>query len=298
MNPLELVKSTTNYVMKHSKHVKINFEKLKNFNEKEEIKWDFESVHYFKKEDEELSSRYILILSSLNFCFWPLNSFEYGDLAKGLKKTIENDPNSFNNENLMKMNEKTFLKWFDGIKLPQMDERIRLIKEIGFGLEMKYKTVKNLIKGANQSVINLVNIIIETFPAFRDHSIFNGRQIFFYKRAQIFCADIHGSFSGEGIGKFNDINELTSFADYRVPQILRHLEIFEYSKELSDKIDSGIEIYPGSIEEIEIRALTVQCVELMKNEKIAIEVDWKLWQMGEMLRKEIKPHHKTLTIYY
>ena len=51
------------------------------------------------------------------------------------------------------------------------------------------------------------------------------------------------------------------FADYRVPQILRHVDIFEYSKELSDKIDQEQELPYSCEEEIEIRAATVVAVE-------------------------------------
>jgi hypothetical protein len=156
-----------------------------------------------------------------------LKSFEYGNLAKGLKETLEKDPSSFDNENLMKLNEETFLKWFNGVELPQMSERIRLVQEIGYGLNSKHKNVTKMIESANKSVVSLVQIILETFPGFRDHCIFNGRQTFFYKRAQIFCADIYGSFKGNELGKFNDINELTMFADYRF--ILLNLTIFKSS---------------------------------------------------------------------
>lgn len=40
--------------------------------------------------------------------------------------------------------------------------------------------------------------------------------MFFYKRAQIFVGDVYGALQGKGLGAFNDIHELTMFADYRV----------------------------------------------------------------------------------
>jgi hypothetical protein len=40
-------------------------------------------------------------------------------------------------------------------------------------------------------------------------------QVFFYKRAQIFAADVYGAFGGRGLGAFNDADRLTCFADYR-----------------------------------------------------------------------------------
>lgn len=47
------------------------------------------------------------------------------------------------------------------------------------------------------------------------------------------------------------------FADYRVPQILRHVDIFDYSPGLAAKIDQEIELPYSSPEEVEIRAATV-----------------------------------------
>lgn len=79
-----------------------------------------------------------------------------------------------------------------------------------------------------------------TFPGFRDHSIYKGRQVFFYKRAQICVADIYGSFGGKGLGEFEDIDHLTMFADYRVPQILYHMGVIDYSNELKKKSNSFI----------------------------------------------------------
>jgi hypothetical protein len=55
---------------------------------------------------------------------------------------------------------------------------------------------------------------------FQDHSIYEGHQIHFYKRGQILIKDIHGRFNGTGVGEFKDIDELTMFPDYRVPQVL------------------------------------------------------------------------------
>lgn len=78
------------------------------------------------------------------------------------------------------------------------------------------------------------------------------------------------------------------FADYRVPQILRHVDIFEYSEDLSQKIDNEVELPYSSTDEVEIRACTVIAVEMILdliklNEvlkdkiKYSYEVDWLLW---------------------
>lgn len=81
-------------------------------------------------------------------------------------------------------------------------------------------------------------MIVTNFSGFRDEAIYDGRQVFFYKRAQILVADLVGVYQDLGQEPFKNKAELTMFADYRVPQILRHVGIFEYSEELATKIDT------------------------------------------------------------
>jgi hypothetical protein len=54
---------------------------------------------------------------------------------------------------------------------------------------------------------------------------------------------------------------LTMFADYRVPQILRNMNILAYSAELAARVDAREEVACGSDYETEIRASTVVCVD-------------------------------------
>lgn len=70
-------------------------------------------------------------------------------------------------------------------------------------------------------------------------------QVHFYKRAQIFVADLWGAFHGVGLGQFDDIDQLTMFADYRVPQMLYGLGVLVYNQDLVDKIENRQEILPG-----------------------------------------------------
>ena len=95
------------------------------------------------------------------------------------------------------------------------------------------------------------------------------------------------------------------FADYRVPQILRSMDILSYSTELAKRIDNFEEIQFGSDEEIEIRALTIISVDMLQKSLLkkginllVIELDWLLWQKGEEAKDKLLPHHRTKTIYY
>ena len=144
---------------------------------------------------------------------------------------------------------------------------------------------------------------------FRDTGIYKGRLVQFYKRAQILAADVWAAY-GRSSGQshpfaFQDVHELTMFADYRVPQILRHLGVLIYSSDLSLRVDS-LEVIPfGSIEETEIRANTIVAVQMLHDtlksdlpDLLVLHIDWLLWQWGESIKEDILPHHRTLTIYY
>ncbi len=96
------------------------------------------------------------------------------------------------------------------------------------------------------------------------------------------------------------------FADYRIPQILMHVGVLEYSSCLLSKIADKHLIEYGSEQEIEIRAATVVAVELIRDKLksvknvslLAVEIDWLLWNWGEQVKEEITPHHRTLTVFY
>eukprot|EP01084_Bolivina_argentea_P210539 358318_1 len=289
----------------------------------EQLQWRKDSYHYFNQNDIELTLRFILVLDSLNFCFWPLQNYEYKHLGLGLKYALENDKTAFDPFKLISLNEITLSKWLlskfnngnNNTKIPLIEERVRLLNEIGRILYYEYNNkVENFIKSANGSAIKLVELMTKKFRGFADHCVWpiNGKQVFLYKRAQIFVADVYAAYEGKSIGKFNDINELTCFADYRVPQLLRGLNILKYSKRICDIIDKKELIYAGSKDEILIRAGMICAVEKLKhklnekrrneekNEFISIEIDWCLWNRGEQMHIEnkLKPHHRTLTICY
>ena len=167
----------------------------------------------------------------------------------------------------------------------------------------------NVVKMAKNSAVRLVQIILQFFPHFRDTAVYKGRLIHFYKRAQILVGDVWAAFGKPTDTShpcyFPDINNLTMFADYRVPQLLRALNIFEYTTELSHEIDSLIPIAWGSEKEVELRAQTVIAVDLIQKSfsnkginLLVIECDWLLWQRGEQIASSMLPHHRTLAIYY
>ena len=133
---------------------------------------------------------------------------------------------------------------------------------------------------------------------------FRKREIRFLKRAQICVADIYGSFSGKGWGAFSDFDRLTAFADYKLPQVLRHFNVLEYDPTLAERIDNQELLEPGSEEEVELRAATIWSCELLRREMAvrnrpmsAAAIDQRLWLLGQHTL-ELRPYHRVRTIYY
>lgn len=126
-------------------------------------------------------------------------------------------------------------------------------------VQMGFLLYHDKLQGIVQWTINLLDIV-----GFRDHSVYKGHQVFLYKRAQIFAADLWGAFKGKGYGEFNDIGEITIFADYIVPAVLRQLGVLKYSAALAATIEANVEIGSGSEEEVELRACSVCAVEKMR----------------------------------
>jgi hypothetical protein len=289
----------------------------------EYVDWDECGWHYCEDREDKggdghLTVQYIFVLDALNWCFWPTDNFEYEQLAVSLKQVLISTPDAFDAKKLAELTEQELESWFLPLQIPMADERVQKINELGVGLMNKYDGLAiNLVKQANNSATMLVDLVVDSFPGFRDHSVYKGRQVFFYKRAQILVGDVWAAFGRKSIVDlqsssrqhhpctFYDMSQLTMFADYRVPQLLREENILVYLGSLASKIDKKIPIPVGSEEEIEIRAATVQAVEFLNARCIAlgleitsVELDWYLWQTGEHRLATMRPHHRTLTVYY
>jgi hypothetical protein len=159
------------------------------------------------------------------------------------------------------------------------------------------------------SAFRTLNAILLLVAGFRDTSVYKGSLVHFYKRAQILVGDIWAAYGRSTDPthpySFHDMDKLTMFADYRVPQILRHMGVLQYSADLARRIDAKEVIPFGSEEETELRAMTIVAVEKLREclqgrgrNLLSIEIDWLLWQWGEAAKDDIPPHHRTLTIFY
>jgi len=317
------VLETTRYVKERSQQVTIDEQALADFSRKliedgiEIPPWNYD-YHFFDGDQDTVA--YLLILDSINFCFWPKPGADkweiqyksetlsgYYALAASLKKAIESGIRITEAHYLVKLPLDKLRQILGGKgELQLMEERVRILNELGeFFLKEFNGEAYKLVEAAENSALKLVGLLVENLHSFNDEAEYYGKTIYFYKRAQIFAADLYGAFDGKAWGNFKDIDTLTAFADYKLPQVLRHVGILQYSPSMEHKVDHGIFLEAGSPEEIEIRANTIWAVELIRQELThmgkklrAFEIDWILWNLGQESQFKAKPYHKTVTTFY
>jgi hypothetical protein len=279
----------------------------------------WERRYHFLGEDEETVS-YLLVLDSINFCFWPASGkakweIEYQSrklsgyyaLAAALKQAAESGIPITKAEYLAGVSSDNLKQILGGKgELQILEHRVHILNSLGEVLLGEYEGKPHrLVESSGGSAINLARLLAKKIPSFRDVAYYQGYEVFFYKRAQIFAADLYGTFEGRGFGSFMDMDKLTAFADYKLPQVLRHLGILRYTQTLAQKVDQMVHIEAGSLEEIEIRANTIWAVELISRELNkqgkdlrSFEIDWILWNLGQDQNFNIKPYHRTMTTFY
>src|SRR5690606_16865368 len=122
----------------------------------------------------------------------------------------------------------------------------------------------------------------------------------FYKRAQITVSHLVRAFGGEGLGRFEDADRLTAFADNLVPHVLRMAGVLVYDDDLAGRIERGELLEPGSAEEVEIRACAVHAVELLAHRTGATPaaIDHQLWQRGQDPAIKAVPRHRCRCSWY
>jgi len=161
-----------------------------------------------------------------------------------------------------------------------------------------------LVEAAESSAGRLVQLL-KKMPYFNDVEPYDGIEVPFYKRAQITASDLAIAFKGRKWGHFNDLAQLTIFADNLVPHVLRMDGILIYEESLIERIAAGTLIPAGSAEEVEIRACALHAVELVKNQIRKTgqtinspDLDNFLWNRGQQPHYKAVPRHRTRCVFY
>jgi hypothetical protein len=322
-DPLNVLKSTQS-VLENAKFVSFNLAKVGQISN---LVSDWLARNPDMAEEEfgltgnfENDLQLIFIEDVVNFCFWakkdqPKWQLEWpkGNLVSGgwfglvacfqrglAEKIPILDPKFLSEITIDQA--KSFFRGSNNIEIPLLKERVANLREAGLILTQKYdRHFINVIDKAKNNAITLVKIICQDFRSFNDYQKFNGKRVFFFKRAQICANDISYVLERNNQEPLKNINLLTAFADYKLPQILRLFGLLKYHPDLAKKIDNYVLIPQGSREEIEIRAVTIWGVELIRQRlKIytARQIDHALWFISQDKSTQEKPYHRTRTMYY
>lgn len=190
-------------------------------------------------------------------------------------------------------------------------------------------------------------MVTATFPCFQDEVMLEGTkgtfvrkslvlpdpnsytEVCFWKRAQILVAETWAAFYPPPLLKQKHpifhgphgpkIHQLTMFADYRVPQILHHLQILSYPPSLLRLLRGASPIAPGSVEEISIRSASIVAVERLREVMLklrredesldqfsSVVIDFYLWDLAKKVEEsqerlsmfQLVPIHRTRSVWY
>ncbi len=313
----EEILNSIKYVVDNSNYVSINENNIDKvislLSQSKKEPWLNRDYLDLEKLSQEQVLLYLILCESLNFCYWDSDikwKIEYKGkwysgsfgLFYAISKAINNGYDLLNIGYLENVTIEELDEIFKGTtSIPLLKERFKIIKQ----LVSEFKQISNLPKSMSaNNDIELLNTIISHFSNFRDISLYKDREIYFFKRAILLVGDLILNISSINQSVKNDDN-MTGCADYKIPQVLRHLGILEYSDDLATLVDEKQEIKHDSEMEIEIRANMLYAIEIIK-EKLhqngidmnSVQIDNALWLLSKNKKFKDKPHHLTRTIYY
>ncbi|GFO11498.1 upf0553 protein c9orf64 [Plakobranchus ocellatus] len=285
---------------------------------------------------DEDAVNWVFVSAVLNFSFWSEKASDkftvkykekdhtgYWALCAAMNRALDEGfkittPSFYSTVSMEQM--KKIFRSDSDIEIPLLEERQRVLTEAGLVLMKKYQgSFANVIKQADKSAQSLLRLVLQDFPSFQDVAEYNGKKVGLYKRAQILVGDIWGCCEGQGLGQFNDIDTITMFADYRIPQALVYFGALRYSDSLMEKLKQSYLFKSEEKLEVEIRGVSLWACELIRDSisaKLAAEtdegdkpedgavnailIDHYLWDTRRDMADEMEhiPFHRCRGIYY
>jgi hypothetical protein len=262
-------------------------------------------------------AEFILLFNAINFCYWGDPKWvwvkngdggSFGVLA-ALSQTLDDGQPLLDAAFLAQITAaqlRVILTGRHGVSLSLLDERAAILAAVGATLQREFGgRFAHVLVAAGGDAPGLVELLTTRFPSFDDHVWYNGQRVEFHKRAQLAAAMIYAACRGQGPGQLRRVDQLTVFADYKLPQTLRALGILRYAPVLAAVVDNQRLIPAHSEEEIEIRAHTIWAAELLRQalrprfpDINALHLDYWLWSASKQLPPTAPPHHRTLSVFY
>jgi len=136
------------------------------------------------------------------------------------------------------------------------------------------------------------------WDCFFDISPYAGREVPFFKRAQLTAADLQAA----RVARFGDLHRLTAFADNLVPHVLSIDGVLKLDSALAARIRAGELLEHDSPEEVELRACALHAIELLgaatEAHLSSAEIDMVLWNRGQQPRMKVHPRPRARTTAY
>lgn len=107
-------------------------------------------------------------------------------MTRNLEKVLKADPDFFTCQRLLAVSEQDLrTKVFNtDFQFCLVDERARILNEVGHVILTKFNSsFIQFVETSNFDAPTFVNLVVEYLSGFRDEAIYEGRQVFFYKRA-------------------------------------------------------------------------------------------------------------------
>ena len=318
-NLLEQVRSGCKAVAERAVHVQINYDLIPSYavsllDAMPTVPEHEAATHYLDQGDD--TAAFFLILDSINF---GSGYFPHMDKRQGRSGyfTVASCLNDYFRESgplsALKLSQLTPKDCFQIFKQDPQNRPIaglmrlfaRALNDLGSYVQADFDgRFAALIKAAGASAERLIQLLIQ-MPYFCDVELYDAVKVPFYKRAQLAAADLSLAFEGRGLGRFDDLQNLTIFADNLVPHVLRVDHILVYPEMLIQHIESGKLIPAGSAAEIEIRACALHTVEQLRaalnasgHAITSMELDFLLWNRGQQPAYKSIPRHRTRSVFY
>ena len=311
------IRDLSRNILCNAKYVSLNSDKAQSFAhacEDAEITiptWDYEGF-YPKADDFEEICLFYLVFNAINYCYFDREGNKFSDnglrgsslMTTRLAQRWEEirDPYFLSN-----LDENYVLSELLPAENPifLVRERVAALQEVGkflnsnpdFTFDKYFRRFKKNAYYASQALPTF-------FPLWRDP---------FFKRSQLFVGMVYGRFQNWADLPISadSLQDLTVFADYRIPQTLSSVGIISYAPELAEDLKNGKFVDSGSRKELEIRAASVLAADLITEnlKKIvdddinSLHTDYILWSAGH--HKEDFPvgtwqeqHHFCITTDY
>jgi hypothetical protein len=282
---------------------------------------ELDALHF--RDGGERTANWVLLLDALNFCFWgephgPRWRVEwrgetldgYAALAATLSRALDEGHALWDAAYLGRLDDRTLAEILRPAPqcpmIPLFTERLANAREVGRVLLERYQgQFARAIERCGGSAVELALLLAREFPSFNDVAAWQGEPVRFFKRAQICVADLAEAYAGVGWGAFTDLDRLSAFADYKLPQLLRRHSVLTYAPELAEQVDACVPLLAGSAVEVEIRAATIWAVEGLRRtlaergvSQTASAIDYRLWAESQTPDPAMRLYHRTRTPFY